>query len=65
MDGLRDYHPKWSKEGKDKSYGMVYHVESNNMIQMNLYAKKKQTYRHREQTYGYQRGKEAQRGINL
>ena len=35
------------------------------MIQMNLYAKKKQTYRHREQTYGYQRGKEAQRGINL
>lgn len=27
------------------------------MIQMNLYAKKKQTYRHRQQAYGYQRGK--------
>ena len=40
-------------------------MESKNMIQMNLYAKEKQTYRHREQAYGYQRGKEAQRGINL
>ena len=53
------------RKGKTISYGMAYHVESKNMIQMNLYAKKKQTYRHREQTYGYQRGKEAQRGINL
>ena len=52
-----------SEVGRERqvSYGM----ESKNMIQMNLYAKKKQTYRHREQTYGYQRGKKAQRGINL
>ena len=26
------------------------------MIQMNLLTKKKQTHRHRKQTYGYQRG---------
>ena len=27
------------------------------MIQMNLFAKQKQTHRHRKQTYGYQKGK--------
>ena len=27
------------------------------MVQMNLSTKQKQTHRHREQTYGYQRGK--------
>ena len=26
-------------------------------IQMDLFAEQKQTYRHRKQTYGYQRGK--------
>ena len=34
------------------------YVESNfkKMIQMNLFTKKKQTYRRQKQTYGYQRG---------
>ena len=27
------------------------------MTQMNLFTKQKQTHRHREQTYGYQKGK--------
>ena len=31
------------------------------MIQMNLLTKQKQTYRHRKQTYGYQRGKVGRR----
>ena len=41
-------------DGRERqiSYGMAYHMESKNMIQMNLYAKKKQTYRHGGQTYG-------------
>ena len=33
------------------------HVEYENMIQMNLFAKYKWTHRHRKWTYGYQRGK--------
>ena len=33
------------------------YVESTKMIQMNLFTKQKQTYRLREQTYDYQRGK--------
>ena len=32
-------------------------VETKKIIQTNLYAKEKQTHRHRTQTYGYQRGK--------
>ena len=31
------------------------------MIQMNLFTKRKQTHRHRKQTYGYQRGRLAGR----
>ena len=38
------------------------HVESKKMTQMNLFTKRKQTHRHRKQTYGYQRGKGG--GIN-
>ena len=34
------------------------------MIQMNLFTKQKQTHRHRKQTYGYQRGKGGEGGIN-
>ena len=33
------------------------HVESEKMIQMDLFTKQKQTHRHRKQVYGYQRGK--------
>ena len=40
------------------------HVESEKMIRMNLFTKQKQTHRLREQTYGYQRGKMVERGIN-
>ena len=38
---------------------MYYHlyVESEKMIQMNLFTKQKQTHRLWEQNYGYQRGK--------
>ena len=32
------------------------------MIQMNLLTKQKKTHRHREQTYGYQRGKGVREG---
>ena len=31
---------------------------------MNLFTKQKQTHRRRKQTYGYQKGKEVQGGIN-
>ena len=33
------------------------HIESKKMIQMSLFMKQKQTYRHRKQIYGYQKGK--------
>ena len=49
---------------KDKyHYDIAYVQNLKNMIQMNLFIKQKQTHRHREQTYGYQRGKMG-RGIN-
>ena len=48
-----------SQTEKDKSNIICYplHVESNKIIQMNLFTKQKQTHRHRKQIYGYQRGK--------
>ena len=44
---------------------ILYHsyVESKKMIPMNLFTKKKQTHKHRKETYGYQRGK-VRGGIN-
>ena len=43
-------------EGSQRKTNMYHlYVESKKMIQMNLF--KKQTHRHRKQTYGYQRGK--------
>ena len=58
MDGPRDYHTKWSKSDRERkiSYDITY-VESEKIIQMNLFTKQKQTHRLRKQTYGYQRGK--------
>ena len=38
------------------------YVESKNKIQMNLFTKQKQTHRHRNETYDYQRGKEVGEG---
>ena len=32
-------------------------MESNKMLQINLYTEQKYTHRHRKQTYGYQKGK--------
>ena len=40
---------------KDKYMGYRWNLK--NMIQMNLYTRLKQTYKHRKQTYGYQKGK--------
>ena len=42
-----------SKSDKDK---YMWNVKKK-MIQMNLFIKQKETHRHTEQTYGYQRGK--------
>ena len=51
------------KSEKD-TYNMIsLYVESKKMIQRNLSTKQKQTHKHREQTYGYQRG-EVQEGTN-
>ena len=36
-------------------------MESKKIIQMSLFAKQKQTHRHRKQSYGYQRGKGGER----
>ena len=46
-----------SQTEKDKYHmiSLIYGIE--NMIQMNLFTKQKQTHRHRKYTYGYQRGK--------
>ena len=38
------------------------YVESKKMIHMNVFTEQKQTYRHRKQTYGYQRGKVGEEG---
>ena len=59
MDGPRDYHTKGSKSGRERqlSYDITFLWNLKKMIQMNLFTKQKQTYRHRKQAYGYQRGK--------
>ena len=58
MDGLRDYHTKWSKSDRERqiSYDITYMWNLKEMIQMNLFTKQKQTHRHWKQTYGYQKG---------
>ena len=50
----RGYHIKWSKPDRERpiSY-VIIHVESKKMIQMHSFT---EIYRHRKQTYGYQRG---------
>ena len=44
------------------SYDITYMWNLKKMIQMNLITKQKQTHRHREQTYGYQRGQQGAGG---
>ena len=49
---------------KDKYHMISLICGTYNMIHMNLFAKQKQTHRHREQTYHCQRGKRMGGGIN-
>ena len=35
----------------------MWNLKKKRKIQMNLFPKKKETHRHRKQTYGYQRGR--------
>ena len=63
MDGPRSYHTKWSKSDKEKYHDVTY-MESNEMIQMNLFTKQRKKHRHRKQSYVYQRGKVGEGGIN-
>ena len=56
MDGSRDDHTKRSKSERERQipYDTMYMWNLKKMIQINLFAKQKQTHRHRRQTYGYQ-----------
>ena len=57
MDGLRDDHIReicWAEKGK---YHLYVESSKKNMIQKTLFTKQKQTHRHTEQTYNYQKGK--------
>ena len=57
MDEPRDYHIKWSKSGKDK-----YHITYmwNLKSGTNKFIYKTESHRHREENYGYQKGKGAE-----
>ena len=57
MDAPGDYHTKWSKSDRERqiSYDIAYMWNLKKMIQINLFAKHKQTHRLGKQTYGYQR----------
>ena len=53
MNGLRDYHTKWTKT---KIIWYHVYVESEEMIEMNLFTKYKYTLnRHRKKTCSYQK----------
>ena len=64
MDGLRDYHTKWSQSDTERqiAYDTTYMWnlkktnEQTKMIQINLFTKQKETHRHRKQIYSYQSG---------
>ena len=60
MDRPRDYHTKWSKSDSERQIPYITYMWNLNIYthsRMNLLSKKKETPRHRKQTYGYQRGK--------
>ena len=59
MNGPRDYHTKWSKPDRERqiSYDTIYMWNMEKIIQMNLFTKQKEVYKHAKQTYGYQRRK--------
>jgi len=57
MDRPRDDHIKWSereRQGWNIIGGIEFFLKD---IQINLFAKQKQTYRYWKQIYGYQRGR--------
>ena len=56
MDGLRDYH---TKQARQRQMHDIAYIWNPKMIQMNLFPKQKETYRHGKQTYFYQREKGA------
>ena len=59
MDGHRDCHIKWSKSDRKRqiSYDVTYMWNLKNNTNERIY-KIEVDFRHREQTCGYQRGKE-------
>ena len=59
MGGPRDHHTKRCKPIRERqiSYDFTYIWTFEKMIQMNLFAKQKQTHRHGKQICDYQRGK--------
>ena len=57
MDGPRAYHTKWNKSDRERQIpymSLIGRIE--NMTQINLSVKWKQTDRYREQTHGCQEG---------
>ena len=55
MDGLGDYHAKWSKADRERQISSDSAYQRNlKMIQMNLFTKQKHIHRLRKGTYGYQ-----------
>ena len=57
MSKPRDYHTKWGKSDRERQilYDITYML--NLKKDTNKLICKTQTYQHRKQTYGYQRGK--------
>ena len=47
-----------SERERQISYDITYMWNLKKKIQLNLFTKQKQTYRHRKQTYGNQRGED-------
>ena len=54
-----------SQKEKNKYRIMSLNVESRKMLQVNLFAKQKQSHRCREQTYGYQGGMNGEIGVDI
>ena len=63
MDGAREYPTKWSKSSRGRQilYDITYMWNLRNNTNESIY--KKQTQRHRKETYGYQRGKSGEEEI--
>ena len=62
MDGPRDYHTKWGKSDKDKHHRISL-ICGIKLCYKWTYLQKRNTHRHKKQTYGYQRGKGVEKGL--